>query len=70
MTLQNPLKTWLESLTIAQHKEALSMITNRFGINRTTVYLWKSDKKRFSIVEIEELNRISLSINNSKIFEV
>lgn len=70
MTLQNPLKTWLESLTIAQHKEALSMITSRFGINRTTVYLWKSDKKRFSIVEIEELNRISQVINNSNIFEV
>lgn len=66
----NKLKIWLESLTIAQHKEALNMITSRFGINRTTVYLWKRDKKRFSIVEIEELNRISLSINNSKIFEV
>ena len=70
MTLNNPLKTWLESLTINQHREALSLITSRFSINRTTVYLWKSDKKRFSIVEMEELNRISHSINNTKIFEV
>lgn len=70
MTLQNPLKTWLESLTVSQHKQAFDMITTRFGINRTTLYLWKRETKRFSIVEIEELNRISLSINNSKIFEV
>lgn len=70
MTTNNPLSQWLGSLTIAQHKEALSMITTRFGINRTTVYLWKSDKKRFSIVEIEELNRISQVINNTNIFEL
>lgn len=69
-TEQNPLSQWLSSLTIAEHKKAIEYIITRFEINRCTLYKWKRPEKKFSTIEREELNRISLSINNSKIFEV
>lgn len=69
-TEQNPLSQWLSSLTIAEHKRAIEYIITRFEINRCTLYKWKKPEKKFSTIEREELNRISLSINNSKIFEV
>ena len=69
-TEQNPLSQWLSSLTIAEHKRAIEYIITRFEINRCTLYKWKRPEKKFSTIEREELNRISLSINNSKIFDV
>lgn len=69
-TEQNPLSQWLSSLTIAEHKRAVEYIITRFEINRCTLYKWKKPEKKFSTIEREELNRISQSINNSKIFEV
>lgn len=70
METKNQLKAWLETLTIAEHKKAVENIITRFEINRCTLYKWKRPEKKFSTIEREELNRISLSINNSKIFEV
>lgn len=69
-TEHNPLSQWLGSLTIAEHKKAVENIITRFEINRCTLYKWKRPEKKFSTIEREELNRIAISINNSKIFEV
>ena len=68
-TAINPLRTWLENLTISQHREAVNKIITRFEINRTTLYLWKQDNKKFTTIEREELNKISQVINNTNIFE-
>lgn len=66
--MENKLLTWLSSLTITEHREAVQIILTRFEINRATLYNWKKKNKKFSPVEIEELNKIASSINNSKIF--
>ena len=69
-TEHNPLSQWLGSLTIVEHKKAVEYIITRFEINRSTLYAWKRPEKKFTTIEREELNKISQSINNSKIFEL
>lgn len=67
---QNALKIWLESLTKAQHQEAVAAIIARFEFNRSTLYDWKRDGKKFTTIEREELNKISQQITNSNIFDL
>lgn len=66
----NKLKTWLESLTVAEHREAFNRITERFEVDRITVYNWKKPTKKFSTIEKEELNKIAQVVNNTVIFEL
>lgn len=68
--MENKLKTWLESLTVIEHREALKRITERFEIDRMTIYNWKRPTKQFSTIEKEELNKIAQAVNNSQIFEL
>lgn len=70
MTTTNPLRTWLENLTISQHREAIEKIVSRFEINRTTIYQWKRENKQFTTIEREELNKIAQAVNNTQIFEL
>lgn len=67
---QNALKIWLESLTVTQHREATAAIIARFEFDRSTLYAWKRDGKKFTTIEREELNKISQQITNSNIFEL
>ena len=66
---ENRLKLWLDSLTVTQHREAVAAIIARFEFDRSTLYAWKREGKRFTTIEREELNKISQSISNTNIFE-
>ena len=68
--MKNKLKTWLESLTVAAHREAVKQIVERFEIDRATIYNWKKDSKVFTTIEKEELNKIAQAVNNTQIFEL